>query len=275
MICNKGNINIINSSNPFICLISCSWLLFIIIIFIYLVFISVGNIFMPGNNKTNHIISGETVPNISICICTGLILIVINYWIKDVIRENIKKYEVLIIMLFIVFLIFILSEGILFVSLFWITFHSSSSPCLSIWPQEGLYVADPCELTYTNTLLLSNAALSLGCTFNFRENNQGNQHILIISFILSLTFIILEIKEFHNVGFYINDSIFMNVFFFLTGLHFLHVIIGIILIGIILCITPINPVIFVSFHFYYNLQLIYWHFVELLWLFIYIILYSY
>ena len=76
---------------------------------------------MPGNNKTNHIISGETVPNISICICTGLILIVINYWIKDVIRENIKKYEVLIIMLFIVFLIFIFSEGILFVSLFWIT----------------------------------------------------------------------------------------------------------------------------------------------------------
>ena len=67
-----------------------------------------------------------SLPNISICICTGLILIVINYWIKDVIREYIKKYEVLIIMLFIVFLIFIFSEGILFVSLFWITFHSSS-----------------------------------------------------------------------------------------------------------------------------------------------------
>ena len=48
-----------------------------------------------------------SLPNISICICTGLILIVINYWIKDVIREYIKKYEVLIIMLFIVFLIFI------------------------------------------------------------------------------------------------------------------------------------------------------------------------
>ena len=104
------------------------------------------------------------------------------------------------------------------------------------------------------TLLLSNAALSLGCTFIFRENNQGNQHILIISFISSWTFITLQIKEFHNIGFYINDSIFMNVFFFLTGLHFLHVIIGIILIGIILCITPINPVIFVSFHFYYNLH---------------------
>ena len=66
-----------------------------------------------------------SLPNISICICTGLILIVINYWIKDVIREYIKKYEVLIIMLFIVFLIFIFSEGILFVSLFWITVTNS------------------------------------------------------------------------------------------------------------------------------------------------------
>ena len=52
-----------------------------------------------------------SLPNISICICTGLILIVINYWIKDVIREYIKKYEVIIIMLFIVFLIFVFSEG--------------------------------------------------------------------------------------------------------------------------------------------------------------------
>merc|ERR1712212_796606 len=198
-------------------------------------------------------------------------VIAINYWIRDVIREYTKKYEVLIIMLFIVFLVVVFSEALLFLSFFWVSFHATCSPAA----QDGIHGADPCELTYTNTLLLSNAALSLGCTFNFRENNQGNQHILIISFILSLTFIILEIKEFHNVGFYINDSIFMNVFFFLTGLHFLHVIVGIVLIGIVLCITPINPVIFVSFHFYYNLQLIYWHFVELLWLFIYIIFYSY
>ena len=120
-----------------------------------------------------------SLPNISICICTGLILIVINYWIKDVIREYIKKYEVLIIMLFIVFLILVFSEGMLFLSFFSALFHSSLTDIV----EEGLYVPDLCELTYTNTLLLSNAALSLGCTFIFRENNQGNQHILIISFL--------------------------------------------------------------------------------------------
>ena len=119
------------------------------------------------------------------------------------------------------------------------------------------------------------------------------------------------------MAFYINDSIFGSIFVFLTGLHFFHVIVGIILIGIILCICkhrraptgrwnviatlaptgrrfrakwlyrqPPQGASFASivdarrckadnFHLYYNLQLIYWHFIELLWLFIYLILYSY
>ena len=55
------------------------------------------------------------------------IIIAINYWIRDVIREYTKKYEVLIIMLFIVFLVFVFSEGLLFLSFFWVFFHSSCS----------------------------------------------------------------------------------------------------------------------------------------------------
>ena len=72
----------------------------------------------------------------------------------------------------------------LFLSFFWASFHSSCSPAI-------LFVPDPCELTYTNTLLLSNAALSLGCAFICRENNQN---FSIISFILAWTFISLQIK---------------------------------------------------------------------------------
>ena len=154
----------------------------------------------------------------------------------------------------------------LFLSFFWASFHSSLTDIV----EEGLYVPDLCELTYTNTLLLSNAALSLVCAFICRENNiyyLGNY-----SFILAWTFITLQIKEFRNMAFYINDSIFGSIFFFLTGLHFFHVIVGIILIGIILCIVSL-PQRILPFHLYYNLQLIYWHFIELLWLFIYIILY--
>ena len=67
------------------------------------------------------------------------------------------------------FLLFLVSEGLLFVSFFWTSFHSLSSPTLGSWPQQGFYLPDPCELTFANTLLLSNAAISLGITFTSLE----------------------------------------------------------------------------------------------------------
>merc|ERR1712210_205097 len=88
-----------------------------------------------------------------------------HFWFRDLLRELAKKYEVLLIILFLVFLLFIVSEGLLFVSFFWTSFHSLSSQTLEIWPAEGFYLPDPCELTFANTLLLSNAAISLGNAF--------------------------------------------------------------------------------------------------------------
>merc|ERR1711997_35397 len=70
-----------------------------------------------------------------------------NIWFRDLLREFAKKYEILLI------------------SFFWASFHSLSSPTLGIWPGEGFYLPDPCELTFANTLLLSNAAVSLGGAF--------------------------------------------------------------------------------------------------------------
>ena len=97
------NIIILLSSYPFISLINCPWLLFIIILLSYSFMALSGFLFI-------------------------YIIIAINYWIRDVIREYTKKYEVLIIMLFIVFLVFVFSEGLLFLSFFWVFFHSSCSP---------------------------------------------------------------------------------------------------------------------------------------------------
>ena len=141
------NIIILLSSYPFISLVNCPWLLFIIILLSYSFMALSGFLFI-------------------------YIIIAINYWIRDVIREYTKKYEVLIIMLFIVFLVFVFSEALLFLSFFWVSFHTTCSPAA----QDGIYVPDPCELTYTNTLLLSNAALSLGCAFIGRGLYYGSYY---------------------------------------------------------------------------------------------------
>merc|ERR1712176_573458 len=85
------------------------------------------------------------------------LIISFHFWFRDLLREFYKKYEVLLIIFFLVFLLFLVSEGLLFISFFWASFHSLSSLTLGICPVEGFYLPDPCELTFSNTLLLSNA----------------------------------------------------------------------------------------------------------------------
>merc|ERR1711860_485110 len=85
-------------------------------------------------------------------------------------------------------LIFLASEALLFVSFFWASFHSLSSPTLGIWSGEGFYLPDPCELTFANTLLLSNAAVSLGGAFVSLEiSSQFLIYFSLFSFILAWT----------------------------------------------------------------------------------------
>merc|ERR1711879_792412 len=98
----------------------------------------------------------------------------------------------------------------------------------STWgPGEGFYVPDPCELTFANTLLLSNAAVSLGGAFVSLEISFS-----FLSFILAWTFISLQIKEFRISSLLINDSVYGSLFFFLTGLHFFHLLLGLLLLGL-------------------------------------------
>merc|ERR1711976_153495 len=108
---------------------------------------------------------------------------------------------------------------------------------------------DPCELTFANTLLLSNAAVSLGGAF--------------VSLEISSSFLI-----------------FFSLFSFLTGLHFFHLLFGLLLLSLFFwgCGFPFKIFKFVSLrvsetHLFYNLQFFYWHFLEILWLFIFLILY--
>merc|ERR1711976_98430 len=115
----------------------------------------------------------------------------------------------------------------------WASFHSLSSPSLGISPGEGFYLPDPCELTFANTLLLSNAAVSLGGAFISLEISSSLLIFFsLFSFILAWTFISLQIKEFRVMGLSINDSLYGSVFFFLTGLHFFHLVVGLFLLSL-------------------------------------------
>merc|ERR1712066_1105906 len=68
------------------------------------------------------------------------LVISFHFWFRDLLRELNKKYEILLMLLFLLFFLFLASEALLFLSFFWGSFHSLSSPSLGICPGEGFYV---------------------------------------------------------------------------------------------------------------------------------------
>merc|ERR1711972_1318250 len=129
--------------------------------------------------------------------------------------------------------------------------------------------------------LLSNAAISLmGAFISLEISSQFFIFFSFFSFILAWTFISLQIKEFLIMGLSINDSVYSCVFFFLTGLHFFHLLVGLLLLSLFFwgCSFHNKIIIYISLrvsevHLFYNLLLFYWRFLEILWMFIFLVLY--
>merc|ERR1712062_97202 len=270
----QNSIHLEVASSPFCFLINSSWLL-VFILYLFFVVLSGFNLYCW---KGIHFSWSNCL--IFLLVHIGLITS-LHFWFRDLLRELAKKYEILLMVLFLVFFLFLASEGLLFVSFFWASFHSLSSPTLGSWPGEGFYLPDPCELTFANTLFLSNAAVSLGGAFVSLEiSSQLSIFFSLFSFILAWTFISLQIKEFRIMGLSINDSVYSSLFFFLTGLHFFHLLVGLFLCCLFFwgCSFPFKKEYFLSLrvsevHLFYNLQLFYWHFLEILWLFIFLVFY--
>merc|ERR1712178_54931 len=255
------------ASGPFCLLVNSPWLL-VFALLVFFIFISALNFYCW---KGIHF--SFSLDLVFLFIFFGLI-VSFHYWLRDLLRELQKKYEILLMVLFLGFFLFLASEALLFISFFWASFHSSSSPTLGVWPGEAFYVPDPMELTFANTLLLSDAfiCLEISCSSKI--------FFSLISFILAWTFISLQIKEFRVLGLFINDSVYSSVFFFLTGLHFFHLVVGLFLLSLLFwsCSFQSRLVFFFllrisEVHLFYNLQIFYWHFLEILWLFIFLVLY--
>merc|ERR1712170_321869 len=210
---------------------------------------SLSLILIAGKDFTSH-----GVILIFIFIIVGLVFS-FHFWFRDLLRELAKKYEVLLIFIFLLFLLFLASEALLFVSFFWASFHSLCSPTLGICFGEGFYLPDPCELTFANTLLLTNAAISLGNAFISLEISlQFYIFFSLFCFIQAFSFINLQIKEFRIMGLSINDSVYSSVFFFLTGLHFFHLLFGLLLLSLLFwsCSFPVQGLFPLDFLSYFS-----------------------
>jgi cytochrome c oxidase subunit 3 len=116
-------------------------------------------------------------------------------------------------------------------------FHSSLAPTVELgsqWPPRGIEALNPFAIPLLNTILL----LSSGRTVTYAHHAliQKDRKATLLGIALTLVFAIiftaLQGVEYRNAGFTIADGVYGSCFYFGTGFHGFHVIIGTLFIGV-------------------------------------------
>lgn len=216
---------------------------------------------------------------------------VLFYWWRDVIREAIyDKCHTYIVKhgLRIAMYLFIFSEVIFFIAFFcsffkaWLDpvfLFAEFSPTKKVpWPPEGISPPDPWSLPFMNTLilLLSGTTLTSAHHFLLENNKKSTINMLFITILLGIFFIIVQAIEYHEASFSLKETgeklIYISNFYVITGFHCAHVIIGIMFLAVCLFralkghLTPQD-------HLCFEFAAWYWHFVDVVWLFLFIFIY--
>lgn len=201
-------------------------------------------------------------------------------WLKDVVREATfqgRHTKVAVLGLKIGFLLFIISEVLFFFSFFWAFFHSSLSPSVEIgvtWPPVGIDPLNPFSVPLLNTAVLLSSGATVTWAHHSIVSGQRSEAIqgLALTVILGAMFTALQAMEYVEAPFCIADSVYGTTFFVATGFHGLHVIIGTIFLCI--CLIRLSLSHFTrSHHFGFEAASWYWHFVDIVWLFLYVCIY--
>lgn len=173
--------------------------------------------------------------------------------------------------------LFISSEVLFFVSFFWAFFHRSISPTIELgqnWPPLSILSFNPIRIPLLNTILLLSSGVTVTWAHHsmLEKNYSTSQNALAATVFLGVIFSIFQGFEYREAPFCIADAAFGSTFFIATGFHGLHVIIGSIflIISLIRFNTLINPK---SHILGFECAAWYWHFVDIVWLFLYSIIY--
>jgi len=209
-----------------------------------------------------------------------LLLLIMFLWWRDVIREGTfegRHTKAVQNGLKIGVILFIISEIMFFVSFFWSFFHASFNPSIfigGVWPPVFLTILNPWSIPLINTILL----LSSGFTITFAH------HAIVIGYkdyalialgttiLLAIIFTYIQYIEYVNSPFSIYSSVYGSNFFMLTGFHGFHVLIGTIFLTI--CLVRLFYNHFTrEHHFGFEAAAWYWHFVDVVWLLLFLTIY--
>lgn len=217
---------------------------------------------------------------IGLLLAAPITLLTIIQWWRDVSREGTfigHHTTPVVVGLRWGIVLFITSEVIFFFGFFWAFFHRRLSPTPELgccWPPTGITPINPFSVPLLNTAVLLASGVTV--TWSHHRIIEGNRleaiQGLALTVILGIYFTFLQAGEYWEASFTIADRVFGSTFFVATGFHGLHVIIGRSFLRVCLfrlTLHHFSP----THHFGFEAAAWYWHFVDVVWIFLFTCIY--
>lgn len=215
------------------------------------------------------------------------VISVMYYWWRSVVKEAIlakAHNHVVQNGLRIGMALFILSEVMFFFAFFFSYFKSALFPvgilegfweiAEGTWPPAGVETFDPWDLPLLNTLILLLSGTTVTWAhYSLLENNRKDFILgLTLTVALGAVFTLLQAIEYSHAPFGFKDGVYSSNFFMATGFHGAHVIIGTIFLLVCLLRAKRGQMDSEN-HLGFEFAAWYWHFVDVVWLFLYVFVY--
>lgn len=210
----------------------------------------------------------------------SMIIFMMYVWWRDIVREGTyegQHTKSVQTGLRLGVILFIVSEVMFFFAFFWAFFHSSFNPSVAIggvWPPAFIVTLDPWKIPLLNTfILLSSGASVTWAHHSIVMGSKSQASIaLIVTVVLAVIFTLLQGYEYMTAPFTISDGVYGSTFYMATGFHGFHVIIGTLFLTVCLFRLYFNHFTR-EHHFGFEAAAWYWHFVDVVWLFLFITVY--
>ena len=217
----------------------------------------------------------------------AIVLYTMFAWWSDTVKESHQGHHTRVVSLHLRYgmLLFIASEVMFFVAWFWAFFDASLFPGEAaqvarvehtggIWPPQGIEVLDPWHLPLFNTviLLLSGTTVTWAPHALIEGDRKTLKGMLFVTVVLGILFSFVQGYEYAAAPFDFSESIYGATFFMATGFHGFHVLVG--TIFLIVCLFRAMAGHFTAEkHFGFEAAAWYWHFVDVVWLFLFCCIY--